>query len=459
MTKHFGVKKLADINITKGHNIQISGEPSDHVASFEPLNQVAIHPYQFKGVKPKLLVKEGDTVKCGQPIFTSKSNEDITFPSIGGGIISKIEYGERRRIEKILIDLSKDENKETFKSYSMEDIDALSAESALNAMKKGSLFSLIRQRPFNNVADPNRLPRDIFVSGWNTAPLSVDLDIALRGRRSQFQSGIKVLSKLTSGSVHLSYFENTLSETLLDIEDAQSHSLNGPHPAGNVGIQIHHIAPLTSGEFVWIVNAQDVVRIGHFFLTGEFDTRLMIAIGGPSIVNPCHIKSRMGAPIKPYLDDNVKDGENRFISGDVLTGTKITQDDHIGFYDSAISAVPEGGQREFLGMLRPGTSSSRYSLTNAFLGKLTTGYNFNTLKNGSERYMVPINSWEDVLPMDILPNPLYRAILVEDVEEMEQLGIFECDEEDFALCSFACPSKIDLGKTIKQGLQLIESEM
>ena len=140
MTKHFGVKKLADINITKGHNIQISGEPSDHVASFEPLNQVAIHPYQFKGVKPKLLVKEGDTVKCGQPIFTSKSNEDITFPSIGGGTISKIEYGERRRIETILIDLSKDENKETFKSYSMEDIDALSAESALNAMKKGSLF-------------------------------------------------------------------------------------------------------------------------------------------------------------------------------------------------------------------------------------------------------------------------------------------------------------------------------
>ena len=450
---------MADINIKKGHNIQIAGEPSDSVLTFDPLKQVAIHPYEFKGIKPKLMVKEGDKVKCGQPIFSSKSNEDISFPSIGGGTISKIEYGERRRIETILIDLSDEEETNTQQSFSLEDIDSLSTETAVDAMKSGCLFSLMRQRPFNNIANPNQLPRDIFISGWNTAPLSVDLDLALRGRRSQFQAGIKVLNKLTKGSVHLSYYENTLSETLLDIEDAISHSLTGPHPAGNVGIQIHHIAPISSGEHVWIVNAQDVVRIGHFFLTGEFDTRLMISIGGPSVKKPCHIKSRLGAPVKSYLDGNIIEGENRIISGDVLTGKKISDSGYIGFYDSTISVVPEGGQREFLGMLRPGTSTSRYSLTNAFLGKLTEGYNFNTLKNGSERYMVPINSWEDVLPMDILPNPLYRAILVEDVEEMEQLGIFECDEEDFALCSFACPSKIDLGKTIKEGLELIESEM
>ena len=387
---------MADINIKKGHNIQIAGKPSDSVLTFDPLKQVAIHPYEFKGIKPKLMVKEGDKVKCGQPIFSSKANEDISFPSIGGGTISKIEYGERRRIETILIDLSDQEETNTQQSFSLEDIDSLSTESAVDAMKSGCLFSLIRQRPFNNVANPNQLPRDIFISGWNTAPLSVDLDLALRGRRSQFQAGIKVLNKLTKGSVHLSYYENTLSETLLDIEDAISHSLTGPHPAGNVGIQIHHIAPISSGEHVWIVNAQDVVRIGHFFLTGEFDTRLMISIGGPSVNKPCHIKSRLGAPVKPYIDGNIVEGENRIISGDVLTGKKISDSGYIGFYDSAISVVPEGGQREFLGMLRPGTSTSRYSLTNAFLGKLTEGYNFNTLKNGSERYMVPINSWEDV---------------------------------------------------------------
>ena len=218
---------MADINIKKGHNIQIAGKPSDSVLTFDPLKQVAIHPYEFKGIKPKLMVKEGDKVKCGQPIFSSKANEDISFPSIGGGTISKIEYGERRHIETILIDLSDHEETNTQQSFSLEDIDSLSTESAVDAMKSGCLFSLIRQRPFNNVANPNQLPRDIFISGWNTAPLSVDLDLALRGRRSQFQAGIKVLNKLTKGAVHLSYYENTLSETLLDIEDAISHSLTG----------------------------------------------------------------------------------------------------------------------------------------------------------------------------------------------------------------------------------------
>ena len=176
------------------------------------------------------------------------------------------------------------------------------------------------------------------------------------------------------------------------------------------------------------------------------------------MLNPLHMKSRLGAPVSLCLEDNIKDGDHRIISGDVLTGDKIDVDDFLGFYDSSVAVLPEGGEREFIGMLRPGTAMSRYSLTNAFLGTLKGGYDFNTLKNGSERYMVPINSWEEVLPMDILPNPLYRAILAEDVEEMEQLGIYECEEEDFALCSFACPSKIDLGKTIRDGLNLMERE-
>ena len=225
-----------------------------------------------------------------------------------------------------------------------------------------------------------------------------------------------------------------------------------------MGIQIHHIAPLGSNDHVWVVNAQDVARIGNYFLTGELDVSLVITVGGPSVLSPSHIKSRIGAQVSQYLNNNIKEGEQRIISGDVLTGKKIDDGDFLGFYDSAIAVIVEGGNREFIGMLRPGTASSRYSLTNAFLGTLKGGYDFNTLKNGSERYMVPINSWEEVLPMDILPNPLYRAILVEDIEEMEQLGIYECDEEDFALCSFACPSKIDIGKTIRDGLDLIESE-
>ena len=449
---------MADINIIKGHNIKISGKPSNDLNSIDDLKFVAIKPYQFKGIKPKLLVNEGDSVKIGTPIFKCKSNEDIIFPSPGAGKIKEIQYGERRRIEKIEIEISDEEVYEKSDSFKLNEINELSSEKILSKLIDGCLMPFIRQRPYNKIADPKIPPRDIFISGWNTAPLSVDLDLALRGRRPQFQAGVSILNKITKGNVHLSYHENSVSESLIDLNDVISHTVQGPHPAGNVGIHIHHVAPLGPNDHVWTINAQDVARIGSFFLTGELDTSLIITVGGSSVLNSCHIKSRIGAQVSPYLVNNIKEGENRIISGDVLTGKKIDSNDFLGFYDSSISVISEGGSREFIGMLRPGSAKSRYSLTNAFLGTLKGGYDFNTLKNGSERYMVPINSWEEVLPMDILPNPLYRAILVEDVEEMEQLGIYECDEEDFALCSFACPSKIDLGKTIRDGLDLIESE-
>ena len=449
---------MADIKIIKGHDIQISGKPSDGLISSSDPKSVAIKPYQFRGIKPKLLVKEGDSVKIGTPIFKCKTNEQIIFPSLACGKIKEIQYGERRRIEKIEIEISDDENHEKSDSYRLEQIKELSPEKIMSNLVSGCLMPFIRQRPFNKIADPKNQPRDIFISGWNTAPLSVNLDLGLRGRRSQFQAGVSVLDKITKGNVHLSYYENSVSETLIDLEDVVSHTVKGPHPAGNVGIHIHHIAPLGSNDHVWVINAQDVLRIGNFFLTGELDISLIITLGGPSVLNPAHIKSRLGTPISSHIENNVKDGDHRIISGDVLTGTKIDYNDFLGFYDSSIAVLPEGGEREFIGMLRPGTAMSRYSLTNAFLGTLKGGYDFNTLKNGSERYMVPINSWEGVLPMDILPNPLYRAILVEDIEEMEQLGIYECDDEDFALCSFACPSKIDLGKTIREGLNLMERE-
>ena len=449
---------MADLNIIKGHDIQISGLPVVELNAADNPKNVAIKPYQFRGIKPKLLVKEGDTVKIGTPIFKCKTNEQIIFPSLGSGKIKEIQYGERRRIEKIEIELSNEEAYEKTDSFSFSEIGELNTEQIMSKLTDGCLMPFIRQRPFNKIADPKKLPRDIFISGWNTAPLSVDLDLALRGRRSQFQAGISVLDKITEGDVHLSYSENSVSESFIGLDNVVSHTIRGPHPAGNVGIQIHHIAPLGSNDHVWVVNAQDVARIGNYFLTGELDVSLVITVGGPSVLSPSHIKSRIGAQVSQYLNNNIKEGEQRIISGDVLTGKKIDDGDFLGFYDSAIAVIVEGGNREFIGMLRPGTASSRYSLTNAFLGTLKGGYDFNTLKNGSERYMVPINSWEEVLPMDILPNPLYRAILVEDIEEMEQLGIYECDEEDFALCSFACPSKIDIGKTIRDGLDLIESE-
>ena len=449
---------MSDINIRKGHNIGISGVPSNEVVQGFSPKLISIQPTEFRGVKPKLLVKEGDSVKIGSALFQSKSNPEVMWPSLGAGTISQVNYGNRRAVENIIIDIAENEEFEIARTYRPAEISTLDRNEVIKHLLKGNLFPFIRQRPFNRVANHKDIPRDIFISGWNTGPLSVDLDIALRRRLSPFQAGINILKTLTSGNVHLSYNRNTVSDTLIEVENANHHLLSGPHPSGNVGIQIHHIAPLSLNDIVWTINAQDVVRIGNYFLTGKLDTTLFTTIGGPGVKNPIHIKSRMGVQIETLIRDNLNDGIQRIISGDVLTGKKSDKDGFLGFYDSTVSVLPEGGDREFLGMLKPGSSQTRYSLTNAFLGFKEKLYNFNTLKNGSERYMVPINSWEDVLPMDILPNSLYRAILVEDIEEMEQLGIIECDEEDFALCSFACPSKIDLGSTIRIGLDLMEKE-
>ena len=449
---------MSEINIKKGHNVGIAGIPSTDVIQGFSAKTVSIQPTEFRGIKPKILVKEGDNVKVGSALFHNKMNPEIKWPSLGAGTVSQIQYGPRRVVENIVIDLAENEEFESAKTYRSAEISALDRNEILDCLLKGNLFPFLRQRPYNKVANHKDIPRDIFISGWNTGPLSVDLDVALRHRLSPFQAGINVLKKLTSGNVHLSYNRNTVSDTLLEVENVNPHLLSGPHPAGNVGIQIHHIAPLSNNDIVWTINAQDVVRIGNYFLTGKLDTTLFTTIGGPGIKNPIHIKSRMGVQIETLIRDNLNEGNQRIISGDVLTGKKSDKEGFLGFYDSTVSVLPEGGDREFLGMLKPGSSQTRYSLTNAFLGFKEKLYNFSTLKNGSERYMVPINSWENVLPMDILPNSLYRAILVEDIEEMEQLGIIECDEEDFALCAFACPSKIDLGSTIRIGLDLMEKE-
>ena len=449
---------MADYNLVKGHDIKIAGIPKNSIIENENPEFVALKPSEFRGIKPKLMVQVGDQVKIGTPLFHDKTNPQITWPSPGAGEITEIEYGPRRIIEKIMIKLSDDESSESFSSYNPKEINNLSRDDVLSALLKGSIFPFIRQRPFNKVPDPDVIPRDIFISGWNSGPLAVNLDLALRRRLPQFQAGVDILNKLTKGEVHLSYNENTVSDTLLNVNGVRAHTFNGPHPAGNVGIQIHHISPINLNDLVWVVNAQDVVRIGSCFLMGKLDTTLFVTIGGPSVTNPIHIKSRLGSEIKCLLKDNLSEHENRIISGDVLTGSKSGLDDFIEFYHSTVSVIPHETSREFLGMLRPGSSSSRYSLTNAFIGSRQKDYSFNTLKNGSERYILPIDAWENVLPMDILPNALYRAIYANDIEEMEQLGIIECDEEDFALCSFACPSKIDVGGMIRQGLDLMEEE-
>ena len=447
---------MPHIKITKGHDLKISGIPDKNIAYPAQYSTVAILPNDFRGVKPKLLVKEGDKVDIGSPLFFNKINPEVKWASPGCGKVKDIVYGPRRVIEKIEIELDKDQNSIDYKTYTREEISNLSGEQVLENILNANLFTFFRQRPFNVIPNHKIPPRDIFISGINTSPLSVDIEVVMASQLEDFQYGIDAISKLTKGNVFLTTKRNSI---LSSIENVKLNTISGPHPAGNVGIQIHHIAHLKPGEIVWTINPQDVVSLGRLFKNGRYYPERIISVGGPSVKTPSYSKVTAGVPVKALINDNLTSENVRIISGDVLTGRSASSKDYLSFYDYSLSVISNDIKREFIGMLNPGSSSSRYSLTPVFVSLSNKLFNFTSSQNGSHRAVVPINTWENVLPMDILPNELYRSIMAKDIEEMENLGIIECDDEDFALCSFACPSKTDVSGVIRQGLNLLQAEV
>ena len=429
----------------------MKGTPSDEITSSILPEKVSISPKQFRGIKPKLIVREGDKVETGSPLFFDKLKPKIKWASPSSGVVTSIQYGARRVIENIEITVE-DKKPDLSKSYSSSQLNNSDRDTIINSLLDACVFPLIRQRPFNKVANPDEIPRDIFISAYNTAPLSVDLFKIIQDNKDEFQAGLTALSKLTEGSVYLT------SNKSMEFDNTTNVTISGPHPSGNVGIQIHHIKPINPGEVVWTVNAQHVITIGRLFQKGYYDPRCIVSIGGSGSSKPQTVEALVGSSIKSLLKDQLLDGFIRIVSGDVLTGQKVNTDDYLGYYDSSVTIINDNVKRPFLGMLAIGSSSTKYSLTNTFLSTGATEFDFTTSQNGELRAIVPLNAWEKMLPMDILPNPLYRAILAQDIEEMEQLGIWECDDEDFALCSFACPSKIDVGRVIRDGLDLLESD-
>ena len=429
----------------------MSGIPTSSSISDHGCPSVSLMPNEFRGVKPKVMISEGEQVKIGQAIFLDKTKPNVKWASPANGVVKEIKYGVRRVIEKIEIAVEGNEAFEN-KVFTKEQIRSSDKDTILNHILDANLFPLIRQRPFNKIANPNSNPRDIFISGYNTAPLSVDLHSIIVQDKEVFQLGLTALSKLTDGKVFL-----TLKDKI-EFEDVQVQTISGPHPAGNVGIQIHHTKPLKPNEVIWTLNAQHVLTLGKLFKTGIYNPKIVVSVGGSGATKPVNLRVTTGSSIHSIIENQQLDKPVRLVSGDVLTGETVTEESFVGFYDSAITILNDNVKRPFLGMLSLGSSKTKYSLTNTFLTFTDSLFNFTTSQNGEKRAMVPINAWESVLPMDILPNPLYRAILSQDIEEMEKLGIWECDDEDFALCSFACPSKIDVGKVIRDGLNLMELE-
>lgn len=445
------------IKIKKGLDINLKGKAEKFLSTVDPSETYSINPPDFQGLVPKLLVKPENRVKAGTPLFFDKTNPEIFFTSPVSGTVLSVNRGERRRIMEIVVKADKEIEYEKFK---IPDQSGLSKETITENLLKSGLWPLIKQRPYSVIANPKDDPGAIYISCFDSAPMAPDYDFVLNGEKENFQKGIDILKQLTTGEVHLGVnAKYPVAEVFANIKDVEINSFIGPHPAGNPGVQIHHVRPINKGEILWVINPQDVMIIGRFFDSGIVDLSKTVALTGSEITKPHYVKTRTGASISSILKDKLKEGKHRLISGNVLTGTAVDIDNHLGFYHSQITAIPEGDFYEFFGWALPGLK--KFSMSKTFLSWLSPNkeYDVNTNLHGGVRAFVMSGEYEKVLPMDILPVHLLKAILIEDIDKMEQLGIYELAEEDLALCEFVCTSKINVQEILRNGLDLIKKEM
>ena len=444
------------VKIKKGLNIKLAGEAVKSLSNLSLPEIFAVKPTDFAGLTPKLLVKQGDEVQSGSPLFYDKNNEDIIFSSPVSGEVIEIVRGEKRQILEIKILADKSISYLTSKQV---DPNSLGREEVIATLLKSGVWPFIRQRPFGIVAKPTDIPKSIFISAFDTNPLAPDIDFVMQGNEELFQLGLDALKKLTEGQVHLNIHTDFPSNSFAVCSGIEINKISGPHPSGNVGVQIHHIDPLNKGEVVWYVNPQDVLIIAKLFKHGIYDVSRIIALTGSQIIAPQYYKCVAGCNIKKILaDGGLKEGDNRIISGNVLSGNQLKADDYLGFYDTQITVIPEGHEYEFMGWLAPGFD--KFSVSRTFFSWLQPNkkHDLNTNLHGEERPFVITGQYEKVFPMDIYPVQLLKSILIEDIDMMEKLGIYEVVEEDFALCEFVCTSKIKSQDIIRQGLEMIQKE-
>jgi Na+-transporting NADH:ubiquinone oxidoreductase subunit A len=444
------------IKIRKGIDIKLLGAPEVKISEAPASKVYAIKPADFPGLVPKLTVKEGEEVQAGSPLFFDKKREEIIFTSPVSGEVVEIKRGDKRRILEVKI-LADSELR--FKSFAPWNAQSGDRKTLIAQMLEMGLWPLIKQRPYGIVASPGDEPRDIFVSTFDSAPLAPDMAFVLKDEKQHFKTGIEALRKLTSGKVHLGVKKG--DTFFADITGVERHEVSGPHPAGNVGVLIHHTFPINKGETIWTVGPADVAMIGRCLSTGKYDASRIVALTGSEVKNTGYYASRIGAAIHVMTSNNVKEGSIRYISGNVLTGSKVTEDGFLGFYDTQITVIPEGDEKKFFlteGWLAPGFD--KFSLNKSFPSWLTPGkkYRIDTNLNGEERAFVVTGEMEQVFPFDIYPMQLIKSIMVNDIDAMEKLGIYEVDAEDFALCEFVCTSKINIQDVVRKGLEDMRKE-
>ncbi len=446
-----GNKRVLRVN--RGLDIKLVGE-AEKVLTKAPMAQFyAIIPDEFVGVTPKLLVAQGDAVQVGSPLFFSKDSAQVLFTSPVAGVVKEIERGERRKILSIVIEASAQQSAVEFGKLNP---DASAAEIKERLLTAG-YWPMIIRRPYGIIANPEETPRDIFISGVDSAPLGVDFDFILQNEEQNLMTGIKALGKLTSGKVHVGVPYESNAGTLTKIEGASVHLVKGKHPAGNVGVQIEKIAPINKGEVVWTVNIAQVAMIGRLLNEGVANFEKQVALVGSCVKKPHYYKVISGAMVSSVTEGNIdnngaKNGNVRLVNGNVLTGRTVAADGYVGYYNNVVSAIAEGDYYEFLGWAMP--RLNKFSVSKSYFSWLMPKkkYKGDTNLNGGERAFVANGLYNSVMPMNILPVYLLKAVIAQDIDKMEELGIYEVVEEDVALCEYICPSKIEWQDTLRKGL-------
>ncbi|WP_416398215.1 Na(+)-translocating NADH-quinone reductase subunit A [Allohahella sp. A8] len=447
--------------IKKGLDIPISGEPKQIIDQGPAVTEVAIVGFDYNGMKPTMEVAEGDRVLCGQLLFTDKKTEGVRYTSPATGTVKAIHRGEKRVFQSIVIAVDQHEDGESqvqFTHYPADQLESLSRQQAVDLLVESGEWTAFRTRPFSKVPELDAEPHSIFVSVMDTQPLAADPLVIIAQANEDFQNGLRVLSRLTKGKVFVCSAPD-VDVQLPKMDRLEHETFAGPHPAGLVGTHIHHLDPVNLYKSVWTVGYQDVIAIGRLFTTGYKFVERVVALSGPAVKRPRLIRTRTGASVSQLTLNELKSDNVRTVSGSVLGGRSARDSvDYLGRYDYQIACLEEGHHRELFGWLSPGLN--KFSVINIYLSKLMPGKRFNmtTTTNGSERAMVPIGTYERIMPLDILPTQLLRALIVGDTEVAQKLGCLELDEEDLALCSFVCPGKYEYGPILRRNLETIEKE-
>tara|TARA_B100000614_G_scaffold16133_1_gene13439 strand:- start:896 stop:2251 length:1356 start_codon:yes stop_codon:yes gene_type:complete len=444
-------------NLKKGFNINLDGSAIEELGSEFKCNSFAIKPTDFLNItRPKLLVDVGDDVKAGTPVLYDKLSENIMYCSPVSGEVIDIIRGDKRRLEEIRILPDKTNKYLNHKKYSEKEIQKLSREDIIDNLTKSGVWPNLIQRPFGLVADTKLEPKSIHISFFDSSPLAPNYSFIYKEELENIDFGLLVLSKLTNGKIHLNH--NAESIKYFKNDKYQNNEFSGPHPSGNVGVQIHHIDPVNKNDIVWSTTPAGLIQIGKLFSKGIYDASKIISLVGSSVEKPMYYKCLSGFSVNDLISKNVSYDNIRVISGNVLTGTSIGNNGYLGFYDNMITVIPEGNNHAFLGWIMPIVNKLSFQRAFGLLSFLNPNkkYKLDTNTNGELRAFVQSGVFEKVLPMDILPTYLFKSILANDYDEMEELGIYELVEEDVALCEFVDVSKNEIQKLLRTGLNMLK---